>query len=151
MGDVQAANAEPSSRHSNVVPSMDENLRSAVVALVKPGGALSIVVSGGLESTVHVYCTGIGSTLLYTSTARARTVCGPCSRTLNVVGEVQAEYGPASSRHSNRDPGPGSDDANANVAALLVDVSGGADCSVVSGAVVSVPSSRATNASAALK
>jgi hypothetical protein len=79
-GDVQAANAPPSSAHANdEPPSLDVNDNVAPCANVVAAGALVIVVSGASVSTVQVRDAGVGSTLPAPSFARTRNVCDPCA------------------------------------------------------------------------
>jgi hypothetical protein len=55
LGEEQAAQAAPSSRHSKLAPaSLEWNAKAAAVSLVEPDGPLSMVVSGAVVSTVNV-------------------------------------------------------------------------------------------------
>ena len=55
-----------------------------------PDGPASIVVSGGVVSTVQVRLAGLGSVLPAGSVARTVNVCEPSARPLYVWGEVHA-------------------------------------------------------------
>jgi hypothetical protein len=62
-GEVQLANAAPSSEHRNVDPaSSAEKAKLAEVLVVWSGGRSVIVVSGGLHSALHTtprHCSGL--------------------------------------------------------------------------------------------
>ena len=82
-GDVQAANAAPSSEHWNVEPdSLEENSNVALVLVVDPVGPESIVVSGAVVSgtTVHCRLAGESSALPDGSMARTFSSCAPSAR-----------------------------------------------------------------------
>ena len=79
----------PFSEHSYVTGlSFEEKSNVAVVEFVATGGALTMVVSGGVASTVHVRDAGVGSTLPAASTARTNSVCEPSARPAKVTGSV---------------------------------------------------------------
>src|SRR5262249_25472540 len=69
-GLVHAAKAAPSSRHSKVPDSVDENQIVAVVDATVPVGPAVIVVSGATLSRVKTRCVGVGATLFKASNAR---------------------------------------------------------------------------------
>jgi hypothetical protein len=84
LGDVHAAKAPASTRHSNVDPvSVDVNSNVAVVEVTEPDGPLVIVVSGGVVSaggeTVHVREAGVESVFPAASFARTSKVCEPAA------------------------------------------------------------------------
>src|ERR671915_595182 len=54
-GEVQAANAEVSTRHWNVAPASLENANVGVASDVRPFGPESIVVCGAVVSTVQLW------------------------------------------------------------------------------------------------
>ena len=88
-GSVHATNGPPSRLHSYVTGlSFEEKSNVAVVEFVAAGGPLTIVVSGGVPSTVHVRDAGVGSTLPAASTARTSKVCEPSARPVKVTGSV---------------------------------------------------------------
>ena len=72
LGEVQLANAAPSSEHSRVIGlSGEPNAKLTLAALVEPAaGPAVIVVSGAVESTVQGTTAGDGSRLPAASTAR---------------------------------------------------------------------------------
>ena len=71
---MHAPQAPPSIRHWNVeLPSLEEKLKVAPVALVGFDGEESIVVCGAVRSIVKVRLFGV-STLPATSVERTRTV-----------------------------------------------------------------------------
>ena len=75
-GDVQAANAAASTRHSNrVFCSFDVNVKLALAVGAVPVGPPVIVVSGGVRSTAHVRVAGVGSKLPTTSRTRTAKAC----------------------------------------------------------------------------
>ena len=78
-GDVQAANAPPSSEHSNVEPdSLELKPKLAVVNREGAAGLEVIVVCGAVVSgawTVQVRVSASVSTLPAASVARTRNVC----------------------------------------------------------------------------
>jgi hypothetical protein len=136
LGEVQVPHAPPSSWHWNVEPASDEeNEKVAVGAFVFVLGADTIVVLGGVESTVHARVAGVGSALPTGSTARTSTLCEPSARPEYAFGDEHGAQAPPSRRHSN--VAPESDDEKVRLAVVDVVVPDGPDSSVVSGAVVS--------------
>ncbi len=105
-GDWHAANAPPSTRHSNVVPGLSPvNSNSGVASPVGPDGPAVMLVCGGSVSTVKVREAGEGSVLPAGSTARTSSVWRPSSSRPVVNGEVQDAKAPSSTRHSKPEPG----------------------------------------------
>src|SRR3954468_18693387 len=86
LGDVHAAYAPPSMRHSNVEPdSVDANPRLADAELTVPLGPEVIDVLGAVVSavvTVQVREAGDASVLPTESVARTSNVCEPSARAL---------------------------------------------------------------------
>ena len=82
-GEVQATNAAPSIRHSNVAPASPvTNSKLGVASPVVPVGPLVIVVSGTLSSTVAVPASkfGVATSVRpspFTSAAASRNGCRP--------------------------------------------------------------------------
>ena len=70
-----------SRRHSKLEPgSEEEKPNDGEGSLVGPDGPESIVVWGGVASTVQVRTIGLGSGFPAASTARTRKVCEPSER-----------------------------------------------------------------------
>ena len=93
-GPLQAVKAAPSIRHSNVDPDwVAENPKVGVLsAIVLPSdGPESIVVSGGVASTVKVRLAGLGSVCAAESVARTSKVNWPSGR---AEGGVWVPAGP---------------------------------------------------------
>ena len=81
FGEAHAANAAPSSEHSNVAPARSEENSNVAFALsVGSSGASSIVVSGAV--TVHSWRAGDPSRLPASSIARTSKACSPATRSL---------------------------------------------------------------------
>ena len=138
LGDAHAANAEPSSEHSNDEPgSPEEKRKVASVAWVGEGGPESIVESGAVVSTTQVRRAGVGSTFPAASRARTSNACCPSARPLYAAGEAQLANAAPSREHSN--PATASLAANSNVAAVAATVPCGPATIVVSGGVVCDP------------
>ena len=136
---MQAANAAPSSEHSNVEPcSLPEKLNVAFVLWVVAAGAPEpIVVFGAAVSMLQEWVAGDWSVLPAASVARTRNTCGPAARPVYVLGDVQGKYGPSSIEQANVEPA--SLAVKLNVALTLLVVAAGAPAPiVVCGAVVSV-------------
>jgi len=96
-GDVHAANAAPSSAHSNVTApavSLPANVNSAVSALSSAGGPDSSSVSGAVMSVVHVAIAGVSS-MLVLSAAATENVCGPSATSVS-NGGTHSNSGPVS-------------------------------------------------------
>ncbi len=89
-GDVHAANAALSRRHSNVAPGSLVKANDAEFVVMVPVGPLVIVVSGAAVSTVNVRVAGEPSTLPAASLARTENVCSPSARLVYACGDVQA-------------------------------------------------------------
>jgi hypothetical protein len=136
-GELQAANAAPSSEHSKLKPaSFAENEKDALVLVVVAGGAESIVVSGATLSIVQPWLAAVASAFPAASDARTRNWCVPAASPVYARGEPQAEKVAPSSEHSNVDPG--SLDEKLKLALVLEVKDGGAEEIVVSGATVSI-------------
>ncbi len=95
------------------------------------------VVSGATVSTVNVRVAGVGSTLPSRSIARTANVCGPSgSCPAERSGDVHGANAPASSLHSNVEPG--FVELNVNIGVVSFVGPSGPCASVVSGASVSI-------------
>jgi hypothetical protein len=79
---VQLEYAAWSREHWNVLGSVAENVKVALVSLVAAGGPELIVVFGATVSTVHVQLAGVGSTFWAVSFARTWNVWVPSARLL---------------------------------------------------------------------
>src|ERR671916_214920 len=78
FGAEQAANAAPSSEHSNVEPcSLAEKPKLALVLDVVAAGLESIVACGAVVSAVQSWLAGVSSTFPAASVARPWEGCGP--------------------------------------------------------------------------
>jgi hypothetical protein len=79
FGEVQAANAAPSSEHSNVAScSLAEKEMLASTLPVTAGGPRSIVVWGAVSSTtLQVWVAGVCSTIACGLWTWTRKVCSP--------------------------------------------------------------------------
>jgi hypothetical protein len=105
FGEVHVANVPASSLHWKVDPaSLDVNEKLGPCSADGFVGCDVIVVSGGPVSTIQVNVAGVGSALPAASVAFTENVCGPSSRPVSVVGDVQAANAPASSLHWKLDP-----------------------------------------------
>lgn len=135
FGDTHAANPEPFNEHSNDAPTVsDENVKVALLALVADGGAESILVSGAVVSTVHVWTAGDASTFPAVSVARTENVCTPSASPWIDVGDVHGVNGAPSSEHPNVDVSVAE---KANVAVDEDAAAGGAESIEVFGAIES--------------
>ena len=76
-------------------------MKAGELLLVGPLGPLSIVVSGGVVSTVNVRVAGVGSTLPAWSIARTLNVWSPSASVVTPYGDEHAWNAPPSSLHSN--------------------------------------------------
>ena len=77
-GELQASQAPASSLHSKVAPpSLDENVKAAVVAETEPVGPPLSVVSGAFVSTVQVRVAALASRLPAASTRAHAEGVGP--------------------------------------------------------------------------
>ena len=86
-GAEQSPQGPPSKRHSNVVPSsLEEKPNVGVGSFVAPAGPESIVVSGGLLSTLKLRWAGEASLFPAGSMARAWKLCGPSAERRGRVG-----------------------------------------------------------------
>ena len=106
-GPEQAAKASASTRHSKLAPaSPEEKPKVGVVSVVRPLGPESIVVFGGVVSTVKLRLAGVGSGLPAASTARTSKVWAPSASAAVVwVPEPeQAAKASPSTRHSKLAP-----------------------------------------------
>jgi hypothetical protein len=103
-GEVQTANAAPSTRHSNVPGSLAENVYAGLTSLIAPSGPDSITVSGAPASTTNTCEAGVWSALPAPSTARTKKVCSPSSSGSVVCRDEQRANAAASTRHSNVAP-----------------------------------------------
>ena len=119
---------------------MAVKLSEADVAVVEPGGAEVIEVSGGVVSTgavtVHDAVAGVASMLPARSMARTSKLCAPTASPLYEAGEEHVAQLPPSRRHWKVDAA--SVAVNAMLALVDVVEPEGADVSAVSGAVVSM-------------
>ena len=105
FGELQAANAAPSSAHSNVTfASPETNSKPAAVLTVVAGGPAVMIEPGGVVSTAHVWTAGVASVLPARSVARTRSSCDPTARPVYCLGELQALKAAPSSEHSNVEP-----------------------------------------------
>ena len=136
-GDVQAANADPSSEHSKAEPdSLEEKENDALVEVVVAGGAASMVVSGATVSIVHPYCAGVASAFPTPSVARTRNWWVPLARPVYWRGDKHVTNGAPSSEHSNVEPDSLAE--KLKLALVLAVAAGGPAEIVVSGATVSI-------------
>src|SRR5918992_5132135 len=97
-GEVQAAKAAASTRHSKPAPASLGNPNVGVESLVRPVGPESIVVCGAAVSTVNARLAA-APVLPAASVARTSNVCAPSDNAPVVCGEVQAAKAAASTRH----------------------------------------------------
>jgi hypothetical protein len=80
-----------SKRHWKLAPGSDEKLKVGVASWVVPEGPETMVVWGGVESTVKLWEAGVWSVFPAGSVARTWKVWGPFeSDGATVVGELQA-------------------------------------------------------------
>lgn len=77
VGEVHGCAARPSSEQLKVALSEAVNVNVAVIDVSLAGGPDAIVVSGAIESTVHVRVAGLGSGFPAVSVAMTENVCGP--------------------------------------------------------------------------
>jgi hypothetical protein len=139
-GDVQAAKAPASSRHSKLAaPSGDEKLNVAefTVIVEPPAGPESIEVSGATVSTVKLRLAGVASGLPAGSIARTWNVWEPSPRALRLRGDVQTANEPESSLHSKVAPASFDEKVNDGEALVIVELSAGPESMVVFGTIVS--------------
>ena len=98
----------PSRRHSKVEPGSEaENTNAGEASSVDPTGPASIVVSGGVVSTVNVRVAGVGSVLPGRVGRAHLERVHAVAQAASVVGDVQARRAvtcPASTRHSKVAP-----------------------------------------------
>src|SRR5262249_13222657 len=135
---MQAVGAAVSSLHVNVAPaSVEWNEIDALVVATVPLGAASIVVSGGVVSTVHERVAGVGSLLPAASVAVTVKGCAPAARPVSCLGDVHDVGAALSSWHVNVDPVSVEVKLNDAVDAFVSPV--GPAVIDVSGGVVSVP------------
>ena len=135
-GLAQGAQAPLSTRHWNVEPgSFAENSKVGVALLDGSAGTTVKELSGATVSTVHVWAAGLASTLPAASVARTENVWLPSERRPIVSGLEHVAQAPASTRHSNVEPGSLAE--NSKVGASSLDGSAGTSSSVVFGAAVS--------------
>ena len=91
VDDVQAVNAAVSKRHSNVeLGSLEETVNVGVASLVGPDGPVTIVVCGGVVSTVNDRVAGTGSVLSGGSIARTSNVCSTAHSAVGSMVVVRA-------------------------------------------------------------
>src|SRR5262249_30956477 len=138
---VHAPKPPPSSLHWKVaVPSADENVKCADVALVGLAGLLpaAIVTPGGVVSTVKVLDAGVASTLPAGSLARTVKVCEPSASAPSVSGEEQLTNAPPSTWHSKLAVPSGDENVNVGVLSVVGAGSSGPEVIDVSGGVVSM-------------
>jgi hypothetical protein len=134
-GELQEANAAPSSEHSNVEPgSFDEKLNDALVLDVVAGGAAVIVVCGAVLSTVIAAGRAAVSVARRVGGARTSKVWAPSANAAVVCGELQTAKAPVSTRHWKLAPGSLE---NPNVGVESFVGPAGPESIVVCGAVVS--------------
>jgi hypothetical protein len=77
LGLVQPANAAPSRRHWNVLPSSDDVKLKLTLAEDGSEGFTVMIVSGGVTSTIQVRAAGVASVFPAPSIARTSKVCEP--------------------------------------------------------------------------
>lgn len=115
--------------------SLAENEKLGAVAFVGLAGAVSMVVLGGVVSTIQERVAGVVSTLPAVSMALTPNVCEPSLRLEYAHGDVQAEYRAPSRLHWNVEPA--SLELKLKLAEVELVTAGGADVIVVSGGAVS--------------
>src|SRR5688500_15260330 len=99
-GEAHPEKATPSSEHSKVEPdSFAEKMKITLASVVVATGPESIVVSGGVASTIQVALAGVGSVFSDRSTARTLKTCPPSLRPLYSAGETQVAKAAPSSEH----------------------------------------------------
>src|SRR4051794_5306703 len=134
-GDGHAANAPPSTLHSNVEPGLlDSNAHVGVVSLVGPSGPEVIVVSGVVVSITKVRDAAV-PVLPAESVARTWNVWLPPASVAAVNGESQSANASASTRHSNA---ASASDVKLNVGVVSLPGLTGPPVIVVAGAAVSI-------------
>ena len=134
-GLVQEVQPPPSTRHSKLEPPSEE--LNAKVGVVFPDGLEgleSIVVFGGVRSTVQVWLAGVASVLPAASVARTSKVWLPAVSAGEIdSGLVQDVQPPPSMRHSKVEPV--SLELKVKLGVVLLDGSAGLESIVVFGAV----------------
>ena len=100
-GELHAVKASLSTRHSKLAPGSDEKSNVGVASRVNPVGPASIVVSGGIVSTVNVRVAAVVSVLPAASVPDVERV----GRRQRGGGRVQVVKTALSTRHSNVAPG----------------------------------------------
>ena len=87
--------------HSNVASArFDVNRNSSVETLVLVGGLGETNRASGFLRIVHVYRSGVGSTVASAPKPRTRKLCSPSARSLYRYGDAHASHSPWSSLHS---------------------------------------------------
>ena len=147
-GVAHGVNAAVSTLHAKVAGSLALNVSSAATMFVNSSGPLSIVVSGGVVSTVKWLAAGVGSTLPAASTARTRKAWSPSRSAGTVRGDSHTAYAPLSSEHSKRSPP--STEENSNTGAVTDDNAAGSRSRCVSGGVASTVNCRCTGVGSTL-
>ena len=102
FGDVQSAKGSESILHWTLAVSeagVPLKVKVAWLVAMVPVGPESIVVSGGVVSTVKVRVAGVASWFPAASSALKVAVWGPSERPAKVFGEVQSAKGSVSIRH----------------------------------------------------
>ena len=104
-GELQPANAAPSSEHAKLTScSPAAKPKTAVAFSVATGGLSVTSVPGGVVSTDHVWTAGEASRLPAWSVARTRNSCDPTASPVYSRGDEQAAKAAPSSEHSNVEP-----------------------------------------------
>src|SRR6186997_1514016 len=134
-GLVHAVQLPPSMRHSKLDPdSLELNAKVGVVFPDGLEGLESMVVFGGVRSTVQVWLAGVASVLPAASGARTSKVWLPAVKAGEIdSGLVHDVQLPPSTRHSKLEPP--SVELNVKLGVVLLDGSAGLESMVVLGAV----------------
>src|SRR5215216_4159806 len=140
LGELQLANAAPSTLHWNVPGSVDLKPNVGVLSVVAPLGPPVIVVFGGVASTANERLAAVASAFPAGSIARTWNECGPSPSEAVVLGEEQFANAAPSTRHWNVDPG--SFDLNPKLGVLSVVRPSGPPVIVVTGGSVSTVNER---------
>jgi hypothetical protein len=104
FGEEQDAYPPPSTEHSKVPPSFDENVKFGVGSFEFALGLLSIVAVGGAVSTFHVYDAAVVEWWFARSSAVTENVCEPPPSAESVMPDEQPENPALSTEHSNVAP-----------------------------------------------
>ena len=134
---MQSAKGSESIRHWTLAVSEAGSPAKVKVAwsvAMVPEGPESIVVSGGVVSTVKVRVAGVGSVLPAASVALTSKVWGPSVSAATVSGLEQAEKASLSTRHSKVAPGS-EENSKLGVGSPVGPGGAGVDCGVGGGRV----------------